>query len=256
MTALSGQTALVTGAAGDGVGQAAARRLAADGATVILTDNHPGRLARATDALRAEHGEQRVRSELLDASDRTMIDDVIGRSGPIDILVNNAGVVTDVRDAATAEFSDLDAISIRAYDYVMALDLHGPWYLTRAVVPGMKERGRGSIVNVSSVAGWLPVPGEGTYAAAKAALQSLTRTFAAELGPSGIRCNAVAPAHVRTRFIDRNLDRFGEELARVPLGRFAEGADVAAVIAFLCSADASFVTGETIAVTGGWFMPA
>jgi NAD(P)-dependent dehydrogenase (short-subunit alcohol dehydrogenase family) len=260
MTRLADHVAFVTGAGGDGVGGAVARRLAAEGATVVVSDNHPGRLERITQSLAGEHGENRILGLRLDAADRAMIDSVVAevqeRIGPIDILINNAGVVTDVRDPQTAEFAELDQLVPGVWDYVMALDLNGPWYLTRAVSPGMKQLGHGVVVNVSSVAAWLPAPGEGCYAAAKAALQSLTRTFAAELGASGIRCNAVAPAHVRTRFIDSNMDRFGEELARVPLGRFATPQDVAAVVAFLCSDDAAFVSGETIAVSGGWYMQA
>lgn len=258
MRGLEGRIALVTGAAGDGVGQAVARRLADEGAAVVVTDNHKRRLDRVTADMTAHFGEDRILGLELDASDPAMIASVVEeateRLGVVDILINNAGVVTDIRDPDQEEFVPLGKMPPSAWDYVMALDLNGPWHLIRAVLPGMTEAGRGAIVNVSSVAAYVPAPGEGAYATAKAALQGLTRTLASEVGSSGIRCNAVAPAHVHTNFMDRNMDRFRIDIERTPLGRFAKPDEVAAVIAFLSSDDASWITGETIVVSGGWYM--
>jgi NAD(P)-dependent dehydrogenase (short-subunit alcohol dehydrogenase family) len=187
-----------------------------------------------------------------------MIDSVLGeaaeRLGTIEILVNNAGVVADVRSPDYQEFATVAEVVPGTWDYVMALDLSGPWYLIRGVLPGMCELGRGSIVNVSSVTSYVPSPGEGAYSAAKGGLLSLTRAVAYDMGSRGIRCNAVAPAHVNTNFIRRNAERFQYAMDSTPLGRFGEPEEVASVIAFLASDDASWITGEAIVVSGGWYM--
>lgn len=123
-------------------------------------------------------------------------------------------------------------------------------------MPGMAEVGRGSIVNVSSVASYLGGGGEGAYAAAKAGLQSLTRTAAAEGGPRGIRANAIAVGIVLTRFVEKHLDRLGPEADRTPLRRLAEPDEIAAVAAWIVSDESSYVTGATVNASGGWHMSA
>lgn len=246
---LAGRIALVTGAAGRGIGQATARRLARCGATVIVTDNHKRRTAEVTAALASEFGNERIHGELLDVADRENVDAVVARVGesvgPIDILVNNAAIniLTSVHEMDPAD-----------WDRTLDVDLTGPWYLSRAVIPGMIALGRGSIVNVTSVAGFLGGGGEGPYAAAKAALHSLTRSIANEGGASGIRCNAVAPGIVRSRFVDEREEHFAPERERTPLRRFGEPDEIASVIEFLVSDAASYVTGEVITASGGWYM--
>jgi NAD(P)-dependent dehydrogenase (short-subunit alcohol dehydrogenase family) len=126
--------------------------------------------------------------------------------------------------------------------------------LIRLLVPGMKEKGNGTIVNVSSVAAYTSPAGEAPYAATKAALHSLTRTVATEVGPYGIRCNTVAPGLIWTRFLEKNEEQFRPELEKTPLRRFGHPEDVADVIAFLASEESRFITGETIVVSGGWCM--
>jgi len=249
MGTLRDRVALVTGAAGDGIGQATARRLLHDGARVVVTDVHERRTAAVAESLAGEYGAGRVVGMPLDVGDRAAIDDVIGRVerdvGPVAVLVNNAAVnvLTEVADMDPAD-----------WDRTMAVDLSGPWYLCRAVLPGMYDAGWGSIVNVTSVAGFLGGGREGPYAAAKAALHSLTRTLALEGGPRGVRANAVAPGIIESKFIAKHRERFDEEAERTPLRRLGSPAEVASVVSFLCSDDASFVTGETITVSGGWYM--
>jgi NAD(P)-dependent dehydrogenase (short-subunit alcohol dehydrogenase family) len=239
---------LVTGAAGAGIGHAIATRFARDGATVVLTDAHEGRTADAAAALRARVGEQ-VAGICMDVADRERVDEVIAgvleRLGSIDVLVNNAAV---------NEPSAIVSMTPPVWDRTLAIDVSAPWYLTRSVLPSMMGRGRGAIVNVSSVAAFGGAGGQGAYAAAKAALQSLTRTTALEAGPHGVRCNAVAPGIIRTRFVEKNMGMFTGEIERVPLGRFGEPDDIADVVAFLASDDARYITGETLTVSGGWYM--
>lgn len=246
---LAGRIALVTGAAGRGIGQATARRLARGGAIVIVTDSHDRRNREVTAQLAAEFGADRIRGELLDVADRVNVDAVVATVsdavGPIDILVNNAAI-----NVLTA-VHEMDPLE---WDRTLDVDLTGPWYLSRAVIPGMISIGRGSIVNVTSVAGFLGGGGEGPYAAAKAALHSLTRSIANEAGPWGIRCNAVAPGLVRSRFVDEREEHFGPERERTPLRRFGEPDEIASVIEFLVSDASSYVTGEIITASGGWYM--
>ena len=177
-----GRIAPVTGAAGGGIGEATARRLVREGATVVVTDVHAARTESVVEALRAEARDATVVGFPLDVGDRAGIDRVVAavreQLGPIDILVNNAAVNVL---GPMAGYDPAD------WDQVINVDLSGCWYLMRATMPGMAEVGRGSIVNISSVASYLGGGGEGAYAAAKAGLQSLTRTAAAEGGPRGIR---------------------------------------------------------------------
>ncbi len=245
-----GRVALVTGAAGSGIGKATARRLAAEGASVAVTDVHPGRTAATVDELQAEFPGTRVVGHLMDAGDRAAIDDVVAAVaadlGPVDLLVNNAAV------NVLGLVVDYDPDD---WDRVLAVDLSGCWYLTRAVMPGMIEREHGSVVNISSVASSLGGGGtEGPYAAAKAGLQSLTRTVAAEGGPYGIRANAIAVGIVWTKFVEKHADRLAPEAERTPVRRLGRPEEIAAVAAWLASEESSFVTGATINASGGWYM--
>ncbi|MEE2702885.1 MAG: SDR family NAD(P)-dependent oxidoreductase [Myxococcota bacterium] len=245
----SGRVALVTGAAGAGIGQATARRLAREGAAVAITDSHERRTKEVAESLRAEYGD-RIVGYTLDISDRARADEVLAQAetdlGPLDFLVNNAAINLL---GPLSEYEPAD------WDRVIDVDLNANFYLIRRALPGMMERKRGVIVNVSSVAGWLTGGGvEGPYAAAKAAMMALTRTVAFEGGPFGVRCNAVAPGIVRSRFVEKRAEAFEREIQRTPLRRLGEPEDIANIIAFLCSEQSSFVTGETINASGGWYM--
>ena len=246
------RVALVTGAAGSGIGRATARRLAADGAAVAVTDVHAERTAATVEELRAQFPGARIVGHLMDAGDRAAIDDVIdavtGELGPVDLLVNNAAV------NVLGLVVDYDPDD---WDRVLAVDLSGCWYLSKRVLPGMIAAGGGSIVNISSVASALGGGGtEGPYAAAKAGLQSLTRTIAAEAGPHGVRANAIAVGIVWTKFVEKHADRLAPEAARTPLRRLGQPEEIAAVAAWLASDESSFVTGATINASGGWYMGA
>lgn len=247
-----GRVALVTGAAGSGIGRATARRLAAEGASVVVTDVHPGRTATTVAEIQDEFPGTRVVGHVMDTGDRAAIDAVVGAVtadlGPVDLLVNNAAVNVL---GLVVDYDPAD------WDRVIEVDLTGCWYLTKSVMPAMIERGHGSVVNISSVASSLGGGGtEGPYAAAKAGLQSLTRTVAAEGGPYGIRANAIAVGIVWTKFVEKHADRLAPEAERTPIRRLGQPAEIAAVVAWLASDESSFVTGATVNASGGWYMGA
>lgn len=246
---LEGRVALVTGAAGAGIGRACARRLGQDGAAVVVTDVHDRRTAETVEQL-SEELDVVVVGHVMDVADRSRVDaviaDVAEAVGPVDILVNNAAVNVL---GTVVEYDPDD------WDRVIDVDLSACWYLARAVLPAMMRAGRGSIVNISSVAGYLGGAGsEGPYAAAKAGLQSLTRTIAAEAGPHGVRANAVAVGIVLSKFVEKHIATLGREAERTPLRRLGRPEEIAAVVAWLASDESSFVTGETINASGGWYM--
>ena len=245
---LAGRVALVTGAAGAGIGRATAATLARHGATVVVTDIHERRTNETVTALSAEF-EGRIVGHLLDCGDRRAIAGVVARVaeelGPIEILVNNAAV----NPMATVLDSDP-----AVWDSAIEVDLTGPWHLIREVLPGMVTLGRGSIINVTSVAAFISPATEGPYAAAKAGLHSLSRTIAREYGHAGVRCNSVAPGLIWTKFMEKYEEQFRPEVERTPLRRWGQPQDVADAIAFLASDHSSFITGETLTVSGGWYL--
>ena len=246
---LSGRIALVTGGAGGCIGRATVTRLAREGATIVIADQRESRCLEVAKELSEEFGPV-VHGYGVDIADREGIDVVLAEVeaslGPIDILVNNAAVNF---------ISPVSEYKVEEWDRVMDVDLNACFYLARKILPGMMERGWGSIVNVTSVAGWLHGYGqEGPYAAAKAALHSLTRAIAFEGGPRGVRCNAVAPGIIDSWFIRQSPEQFEGEKKQTPLRRFGTGDEVANVIYFLVSEQSAFVTGDVINVSGGWYM--
>lgn len=248
---IAGRVALVTGAAGGGIGQATVRRLAQEGAIVALTDQHARRTAEVAKSVANESG-ARVEGFVLDVADRGAIERVVSeveaQLGAVDLLVNNAGI------NAQALIHETDPAD---WDASLAVDLSGPQHLCRCVLPGMMSRGRGAIVNVSSIASFgFATERDASYAVAKAGLNALTRAVALQAGPHGVRCNAVAPGLVWTRFTRKHKENYQDQLDRTPLRRFAEPEDIASVIAFLCSDESRHMTGEVLNASGGLYMRA
>ncbi|MCJ2069911.1 3-oxoacyl-[acyl-carrier-protein] reductase [Methylobacterium sp. J-030] len=241
---LTGRKALVTGATG-GLGQAIARALHAQGATVALS----GTRQAALEALAAELGE-RASPVVADLSDKDSVEGLVPAAeaaiGPLDILVNNAGIT---RDNLFMRMKDEE------WEQVLAVNLTAAFRLSRAAVKGMMRRRFGRIVNIGSVVGSTGNPGQGNYAAAKAGLVGLTKSLAAEVASRGITANCIAPGFITSPMTDALNEKQREGiLARVPAGRLGEGAEVAAACLYLASAEAGYVTGHTLHVNGGMAM--
>ena len=251
------KVALITAAA-NGIGRATAQIMVREGATVIAIDNHQARLDEAVPALRrgAGHG-GKVEGRLVDALDAAQVDKVVADAarehGQIDILVNAVGgsTVIDNPQATTEQLAFTD------WQKLIAFNLDGTFLFTHAVIPVMKRRRGGKIVNRASIAGrGLSINSSSAYAAAKGGIIAFTRKLAYELGPEGINVNAIAPSvtlteRIRPHWEKRSQAAQAEEIERTPLRRVAEAVDQANVICFLASSDADFVTGLTIDVTGG-----
>ncbi len=249
MKGLQDKVAIVTAAAGGGIGKATAARLAEEGAIVVVTDSHERRTRETVQELSSRFP-GRVDGFALDVTRRDNIERVAGEvlssRGRIDVLVNNAGI--NVLGA-------VDKISVEDWTRIFDVNLTGAFHLIRAVLPSMRKQRSGAIVNVSSIAAWSMLGGsDAPYAAAKAGLLALTRAVAAEAGPEGIRCNAVAPGIVLTKWVEKNMAGVSRQADHTPLRRLGKPDDIAATIAFLASDDASFITGEAITVSGGLYM--
>ncbi|MCQ4200141.1 SDR family oxidoreductase [Streptomyces coelicoflavus] len=242
----AGKTALITGSGAiGGLGHATARALAAGGADLILTGADPRRGAQVVEDLRAAGGESAgtVRFVAADVSDAAGVRRLVEDAGTVDILINNASVMTF---APTAEQDLAD------FDAAFAVNVRAPFLLTALLAQKMAASGGGSIVNVSSTAAGLGMPGMAVYGATKAALESLTRTWAAEFATSNVRVNAVAPGPMRTSKVVAAMgpDMGGMGLTTA-LGRTSDPAEVAHVVAFLASDRASYMTGAIVAADGG-----
>jgi 3-oxoacyl-[acyl-carrier protein] reductase len=195
------------------------------------------------EAVAGEIGGRAVQADVSDADEAKRL---VEEAGDLDILVNNAGLT---RDTLLARMSDDD------WRAVIDSNLGGVFHTCRAVVRGMMRRRSGSIVNVSSIVGLRGNPGQTNYSASKAGIIGFTKSLARELGSRGVRANVVAPGYVSTRLTDVIADDLKEQmLAATPLGRFGDPEDVAAAVRFLCSDEASFITGEVLLVDGGLAM--
>ncbi|MGW3963785.1 SDR family NAD(P)-dependent oxidoreductase [Amycolatopsis sp. NPDC005003] len=244
MTAeLSGATALVTGGT-SGIGRATAIALAGLGAHVVLSGRDAGRGADVVSAIRAAGGKADfVAANLTDAaSARALADRARELGGPIDVLVNNAGVFPT---GPTESFAEAD------FDAVFTTNVKVPFFLVAALAPEMAARGHGAIVNVSTVVATAGMAGMAGYGASKAAIELMTKAWAAEFGPSGVRVNAVSPGPTRTEGTAAFGDGLDELAAAGPAGRVAAPEEIAAAITFLVTADASFVHGAILPVDGG-----
>jgi 3-oxoacyl-[acyl-carrier protein] reductase len=220
-----------------GIGRAIALELAAAGATVTLS--YRSGKDEAEEVAR-EAGARAVQADVSNADEaKRLVDD----AGDIDILVNNAGIT---RDGLLARMSDDD------WADVIETNLGGVFHTCRAAARGMMKRRAGSIVNISSIVGLHGNPGQTNYSASKAGIIGFTKALARELGNRGVRANVVAPGYVDTRLTQVIADDMKElMLANTPLGRFGKPEDVAGAVRFLCSDEASFITGEVLLVDGG-----
>jgi meso-butanediol dehydrogenase/(S,S)-butanediol dehydrogenase/diacetyl reductase len=243
MVDFTGKVVIVTGA-GSGIGAATAQRLARDGAAVVLAGRRVDRLEAASSGMAA----QRTLVHATDVSDQAacegLVAAAVARFGRLDVLVNNAGA---------AAFGPFLAAGLDDYRRIMATNVDGVVYCTRAALPHLLES-RGNVVNVSSVSGIGGDWGLAFYNASKGALTNLTRALALEFGGSGVRVNAVNPSLTATDMaagLTGNPEMMAKFMDRSPLGRAAEPADIADVIAFLASDDARFVTGVNLPVDGG-----
>ena len=233
---LEGRKALVTGGS-RGIGRAIAAELARAGAKVVIGFNTG---ADEADAVAREIGGRAVQADVSSADDAARL---VAEAGELDILVNNAGVT---RDGLLARMSDDD------WRRVIETNLSSVFYTCRAVTRPMMKRRSGAIVNVSSVVGIHGNLGQTNYGAAKAGIVGFTKSLARELGSRGVRANVVAPGYVKTRLTDVIPEELqGVMLTNTPLGRLGEPDDVAGAVRFLCSDEASFITGEVLLVDGG-----
>jgi len=246
-----GRVALVTGGA-RGIGEATAERLAEDGAAIAIADLDGDGAEQTASRIAARHGVRAVgvRADVAVAAEvEAMVEEIALRLGSLDILVNNAGIT---RDNLIYKMSEED------WDAVAAVHLKGAFLCARAAQREMVKRGWGRIVNLSSVSA-LGNRGQTNYATAKAGLQGMAKTLAIELGRYGITANAVAPGFIDTEMtratavrLGRDPDEWEEEMAQeIPVRRAGVPRDIANVIAFLCSDEASFVSGQVIYVAGG-----
>ncbi|KOG46853.1 SDR family oxidoreductase [Streptomyces decoyicus] len=244
---LDGRTAVITAAAGAGIGGATARRFLEEGASVVLGDAHTRRLKETTEALAEEFGAAKVASLPCDVTDEDQVDALLAsaeeRHGRLDIVVNNAGL------GGTA---DLVEMTDAQWAKVLDVTLNGTFRCTRAALRRMKDTGSGGvIVNNASVVGWRAQRGQAHYAAAKAGVMALTRCAAMEAAEYGVRINAVAPSLAMHPHLAKvtTPELLAELTEREAFGRYAEPWEVANVIVFLAGDYASYMTGETVSVS-------
>jgi NAD(P)-dependent dehydrogenase (short-subunit alcohol dehydrogenase family) len=249
---LEDKVAIVTGAGG-GIGEAIARRFAQEGirVTVADIDEHGGE--RVIDNIKHAGGvAQFLKVDVAQEADiEQMVDRTVGAYGAIHILVNNAGIL---------RFTPLESLTREQWDLVVGVNLTGPAFCSKHVLPSMRAAGGGSIINISSINATVTAPTFAAYASSKTGLLGLTRSLALELGPENIRVNAILPGYIRTplfmsdaiRLGDGNPDRFiGQLEPRIPLRRIGTPDEVAGVALFLASDDSAYVNGSALGVDAG-----
>ena len=241
---LAGKVSIITGGA-QGIGLATALKFSREGATVVVCDIRQA----AVDAAVAQCQEAGAKAlgRVVDVTQREMVDamvqQVMSQFGRIDVLVNNAGITQDAR---------LQKMTIEQFDRVIDVNLRGVFHCSQAVADAMVKQGSGVILNASSVVGIYGNFGQTNYAATKFGVIGFTKTWSRELGPKGVRVNAVAPGFVATPILSTIPDKVLQEMIdRVPLKRLGQPEDIANVYAFLASDDAAYINGAVLEVSGG-----
>jgi 3-oxoacyl-[acyl-carrier protein] reductase len=244
-----GQVAIVTGSAW-GIGRNHAERLAAEGARLVLCDILEDMVAETAASLPEAIS---IKCDVSNPDDvARMVEAALAAYGRIDILINNAG-------GAIGSAKPFWDVPYDEWDTIIDVNLKGAWLCTKAVLPAMREAGRGKIVNITSTAALRAVPGRGVYGAAKGGVISLTYTMANEIGPFGITINSVAPGLVEVPHPKKTFSAEDYELMKVgaiaaqPIKRVCHMNDISDAVLFLASAESDFITGQTLAVNGGEF---
>lgn len=244
---MTGKVAVLTGAS-KGIGEAMARGMAAFGAKVVLSSRKQDAVDSLAASIRDDGGEAIGIAAHTGKSDelQALVDRTVEQYGGIDVLVNNA--------ATNPVFGPSLAVDEAAYDKIMGVNVKGPFELSKSVYPIMRERGGGSIINISSIGGITPEPGLGIYSMSKAALISLTKVLASEWGSEGIRVNAICPGLIQTKFsaaLWEDDARLEKTVSGLPLGRIGMPDDLVGLAVFLASDASSYCTGGVFTADGG-----
>ena len=242
------RNAIVTGSA-RGIGKAIATRLAKDGYNIVIVDACPIENSQETADEIAKLGVE-TRAVRCDVTNTEQVNEVVetikNEMGSVDILVNNAGIT---RDGLLVRMKEED------FDLVIAVNLKGTYNFTRAAAPIMMKQRSGRIVSISSIVGLQGNSGQVNYSASKAGIIGITKSVARELAPRGVTVNAIAPGYVETPMTEVLPEKVKEAmLGAIPAGRYGQPEDIANAVAFLCSEDASYITGQVLSVDGGMHM--
>jgi 3-oxoacyl-[acyl-carrier protein] reductase len=243
---LENKTAVITGAA-QGIGYAIAQRFVSEGARVVLGDINPDQVAKAAESLGGPEVAVGVAGDVTSSDDvQALVSTAVDTFGALDVMVNNAGIT---RDATMRKMTE------EMFDQVINVHLKGTWNGTRLAGAIMRERGSGTIVNMSSLSGKIGLAGQTNYSAAKAGIVGLSKAAAKELAHVGIRVNAIQPGLIRTAMTEAMPQKvWDQKMTEIPMGRAGEVDEIAKVALFLASDLSSYMTGTVMEVTGGRFM--